>query len=312
MIEKEKIPLVLDWRKVASNIKWKLLSKINEIWSQSYVSIIFIWENSWSSTYVKLKKRFWKSIWLNVEVFWQWIESKIDYLDEWKQKKLDNLGNISLLIDFLNNDDNCLWIMVQLPLPEKLQKFQNDILTQIVPRKDFDWLWWTILWLSSMWLIDFMPATIKSVFSILDFYWLWNLSWKTVSVLWQWNLVWKPVLFELLKRNATVYSTNHLNSQENIIEMTKKSDYIIAWTWKLHLVDKKYLSCNKKQILLDIWFWYLNWKPVWDINISEVKDCVFAYTPIPWWIWPVTVASLFENIFLLLEQKQIIKKYFVL
>ena len=66
--------------------------------------------------------------------------------------------------------------------------------------------------------------------------------------------------------------------------------YIIKWK------DKK------NQIVVDIGYGHKDGKAVWDVNMDRVIDKVLHITPVPWGVGPLTIASLFSNVFDLREQ----------
>jgi methylenetetrahydrofolate dehydrogenase (NADP+) / methenyltetrahydrofolate cyclohydrolase len=43
-------------------------------------------------------------------------------------------------INELNHDQNCIGIIIQLPLPKELKSYQNQLLSNISPEKDIDGL----------------------------------------------------------------------------------------------------------------------------------------------------------------------------
>ena len=49
------------------------------------------------------------------------------------------------LIRYLNQDDECVGIMVQLPLPELFEPYKEQLLAAITPQKDLDGLGGVIL-----------------------------------------------------------------------------------------------------------------------------------------------------------------------
>jgi methylenetetrahydrofolate dehydrogenase (NADP+)/methenyltetrahydrofolate cyclohydrolase len=52
----------------------------------------------------------------------------------------------------------------------------------------------------------------------------------------------------------------------------------------------------------------LEGKAAGDVKFQEVAPLVQAISPVPGGVWPLTVASLFANIFVLQEQKAIIEE----
>ena len=151
--------MILDWKQIAAKIKTELAKKVKKIFpnKKNYVWIIYLWDNKSSATYVRMKKKFGEEIGLKTEIFGQ-------------EKKYDKIENVVELIHNLNEDNNCLGFIIQLPLPEKLQKHKAELLSLVAPDKDIDWLWWVLTWLSSIWLIDFIPATARAVVTLLKEY----------------------------------------------------------------------------------------------------------------------------------------------
>ena len=180
--------------------------------------------------------------------------------------------------------------------------YQKEICNAITSLKDMDWLWDKLQNFAFKWEIDFLPATAQAVITLRNVYDLWDFKWKIISVIWHSDIVWRPITKYLEIKWADVYPFDANNSIEEIVYWTKKSDVIISCTWALHLVDDKFINEKWNQILIDVWYGFLNWKSTGDVN-----DKVYAISPVPWWVWPITVASLFWNIFTIWEQKEKIK-----
>jgi methylenetetrahydrofolate dehydrogenase (NADP+)/methenyltetrahydrofolate cyclohydrolase len=79
---------------------------------------------------------------------------------------------------------------------------------------------------------------------------------------------------------------------------------IVACTGVCHLVDESYLNDTWNQILIDVWYGMVDGKPAGDIHFQRVEGKVQAISPVPWGIGPLTIASLFQNVFILQEQKE--------
>lgn len=282
--------MILDWKQIAAKIKMELTEKVKKVFpdKKNYVWIIYLWDNKSSATYVRMKKKFGEEIGLKTEIFWQ-------------EKKYDKIENVVELIHNLNNDKNCLGFIIQLPLPEHMQEHKAELLSLVAPDKDIDGLWWVLTWLSSIWLIDFIPATARAVVTLLKEYNLYDLKWKIITVIWQSNISGKPLVDEFIKQQATVYSCNQFTPKDKLKSLCKTSDYIVSCTWAIHLINKDYIRNDKSQILVDVWYGYKDWKAVWDIDFESVKDLVKDITPVPGGVWPLTVASIFSNLFTIEE-----------
>lgn len=301
--------LILSWKDLSIKIKQELKEYFdNNYYKKKFVALILLTDHTPSKVYVRMKKKFWNDVWINVHIFWNNEFEDCDSKKIIDNKNFDFSNHLEILrlIDILNKMNDCIWIIVQLPIPLSLEKFKPLILSQINKLKDIDGLWWKLFWLSSIDYINFVPATPYSVISLLDFYWFSNFEWKKICILWQSNLVWKPLVLEFIKRYWEVFSFNHYWNIELIKNICKISDFIVSATWKNNLIDESFINNEKNQILIDVWYWMIDWKPCWDINFQSVKDKILWISPVPWWVWPLTVACLFKNIKILEQQKKLL------
>ena len=294
-----------------------LKNKYRELRSQyfwdekKFVSVLFFWENNPSQVYVNLKKKYAQEIRFDCLIFGQWevwFEDEYPDLVELQKKEYSNKDEVIELVKRLNNDERCIWIICQLPLTDELKPYQKEICNTITPLKDMDWLWDKLQEWAFRWEIEFLPATAQAVISLWNAYDLWNFEWKIISVIWQSDIVWHPISRYLELKWANVYTFDIRNTPKEIITQTKKSDVIISCTWALHLIDDKFVNKKKNQILIDVWYGFLDGKSTGDVDFEKIKDKVYAISPVPWWVGPMTVASLFGNIFTIWWQKSKIQK----
>lgn len=311
--------MLLSWKELSVSFQQELIAKRAHIFGdkKAYVAIIFLGDDYSSATYVKHKKAYGDSIGLPVIVFWQ---NKMAEYDRNQAGKFDDVGiyinqnydsvwKIMELIRYLNHDDDCVGLIIQLPLPPQFEQHREQLLAAITPQKDLDGLGGVILWLSEIWLIDFVPATPKAVLYLLEHYQLDDFTGKTVAILWQSNIVGKPLAIECIKRRATVYTCNSSTPPETIRMIAKSADYIISSTGKVHLLDETFVRDDKSQIIVDVGYGHIDGKPVGDVNISTIQDKVASYTPVPGGVWPLTVACLFDNVFVLQSYADVLKPY---
>lgn len=311
--------MILSWKELSVAFKQELTAKRAKIFGDRkvYVAIIFLGDDYSSATYVKHKKSYGDSIWLPVIVFWQNHQAeydrnqagKFDDVGIYINQNYDSIWKVMELIRYLNQDAECVGIIIQLPLPQQFEEYKEQLLAAITPQKDLDGLGGVVMWLSEIWLIDFVSATPKAVLYLLEKYTLANFAGKTVAILWQSNIVGKPLVMECIKRGATVYTCNANTPTEEIKTISKNSEYIISCTGKIHLIDQSFLRDDKTQIIVDVWYGHIDGKPVGDVNIATIKDKVTAYTPVPGWVWPLTVACLFDNVFVLQSYQDVLKPY---
>ena len=300
---KEKSELLKDtYRKQRTQYFWD---------ERKFVAVLFFGESNPSQVYVNLKKKYAQEIWFDCLIFGQWevwFEEEYPDLVEFQNKEYTDKNEVIELIKKLNNDERCVWIICQLPLTEELKPFQKEICNTITPLKDMDWLWDKLQEWAFKWEIEFLPATPQAVISLWNAYDLWDFEWKVISVIWQSDIVWRPISRYLQLKWAEIHAFDIKNTLEEIINQTKKSDVIISCTWALHLIDDRFINEEKNQILIDVGYGFLNGKSTGDVNFEKVKNKVYAISPVPWWVGPMTVASLFGNIFTIWWQKDKIEK----
>ena len=305
--------LLLKWKEKSELLKEKYRElRIRHFWNdKKFVAVLFFGESNPSQVYVNLKKKYAEEIWFDCLIFGQWeawFEDKYPNLVELQKKEYLNKNEVIELVGILNNDEHCVWIICQLPLTEELKPYQREICNSITPLKDMDWLGDKLQERAFGWEIEFLPATAQAVISLRDAYDLWSFEWKVFSVIWQSDIVWRPISRYLELKWAEVHAFDIRNTPEEIMNQTKKSDVIISCTWALHLLDDKFINENKNQILIDVWYGFLDWKSTGDVDFEKVENKVYAISPVPWWVGPMTVASLFGNIFTIWWQKEKIEK----
>ena len=296
---KEKSELLKDtYRKQRTQYFWD---------EKKFVAVLFFGKSNPSQVYVNLKKKYAQEIWFDCLIFGQWevwFEEEYPDLIVYQKKEYSDNGEVIELVKMLNNDERCVGIICQLPLTEELKPYQREICNAITPLKDMDWLWDKLQEWAFEWKIEFLPATAQAIISLWDAYDLWSFNWKVISVIGQSDIVWRPISRYLKLKWAEVHAFDIRNTPEEIMNQTKKSDVIISCTWALHLIDDRFVNKDKNQILIDVGYGFLNWKSTGDVDFEKVKDKVYAISPVPWWVGPMTVASLFGNIFTIRWQKE--------
>ena len=305
--------LLLKWKEKSEWLKKKYKElRAQYFWDErKYVAVLFFGESNPSQVYVNLKNKYAEEIWFDFLVFGQWeMNPNEEYPDlvEYQKKEYLSKDDVIKLVDLLNNDKRWVGIICQLPLTDELKPYQQEICNSITPLKDMDWLGDKLQEWAFEWKIEFLPATAQAVISLWNEYELWDFEWKVISVIWQSDIVWRPIARYLQLKWAEVHTFDIRNTPEEIMNQTKKSDVIISCTWALHLVDDKFVNEEKNQILIDVWYGFLNWKSTGDVDSEKVKDKVYALSPVPGWVGPMTVASLFGNIFIIWWQKEKMKK----
>lgn len=267
---------ILSGLDVRDSIKEKLKKEFLKISFKPKLSIILVSNREDSVLYVKNKQKFGQEISVEVEVV---------NLDE-------NISedNLVLEIEKLNKDLSVKGVIVQLPLPDRINK--ERVLNTISILKDVDGLTTenqNMLYLDKK---AILPATAKAILSIFDFYKI-QLKNKKVAVFGKSFLVGKPIAFCLSKMGAEVSIVDSKTS--NPKDISKNSDIIISAIGKPLYIDKSFIG-NNKPIVIDVGINKTESGLCGDVFFDDVKDLVSGITPVPKGVGPVTVACIFENL----------------
>jgi len=195
-------------------------------------------------------------------------------------------------IKVLNEIPNMCGIIVQLPLPEPLDK--GAILDAIDPKLDVDCLGT----LASQKFYnnyrgenDLGYPTALACMALLDSINL-DLKTKKIVVLGQGDLVGKPVTALLKFRGL---NPNIINSQtENKRELMNQADFIISGIGKGKYVTGAMIK--KGAVLIDAGTSESNGGIVGDVDLESVRDVAGFVSPVPGGVGPVTVAMLLNNV----------------
>ncbi len=256
-----------------------------------YVAVIMIWADHPWAAYVSSKQKFAERVGLSVKIFGN------------EDKELTEV-DIYKIIHLCNQDSECVGIMVQLPLPIYLQKYESKIKNAIAWYKDFDGLSSHMISIVPEHSDLFTPATPRAVVSIIDHYW-YELAWKKIAMVWYSDLIGKPLSYVLKNKWADISIFTIESNQDEMKKFCRdEADMIISATWKIHLVDSTFIREDKSQVVIDVGRGYKDGKAVGDVDWQEIENNVSAVTPVPGGVWPVTVGALFANIITLHENAE--------
>lgn len=268
--------MIIDWKEIAKNKYDEIKSKVWNIKDKLTLLAILVWNNASSLRYIRQKRKWAEYV---------GIDFILDHLDE-------SIPESELLekIEKYNNDKNITGIIVQLPLPNHIDS--KKVINLILPNKDVDWFneknqWKLLIWDNS-WLIPCTPAGVIDIIKDLKI----DLWWKIVTVIWKSNIVWKPLAMLLINAGATVISCN--SKTKDLKQFTKTSDIVICAVWKPWLLTLDMI--DNKAVIIDVWFTVIDDKIYWDADFDNIDKNWNQITPVPGWVWPLTVANLMNNV----------------
>lgn len=193
------------------------------------------------------------------------------------------------LIDQLNRDPSVHGILLQLPLPLHLDRF--NILESIAPSKDVDGLTSTNLGQLLLGKPHIIPCTPLGCLRLIQSVEV-DLAGKHAVIIGRSELVGKPMGHLLLNQNATVTFAH--SKTKDLRSITKQADILVVAAGIPNLIQKDHVQ--KDCIVIDVGITRtIDGRIVGDVDFEDVAPYVKAITPVPGGVGPMTVAMLMEN-----------------
>lgn len=274
--------MLLDGKKVANEILEKIKADVAKLDKKPHLAVVLVGDDPASQIYVRNKKKTAESVGIKSTV----IELPADTSEE---KVLSEIKK-------LNADSDITGILVQMPMPEHINKF--NIISAIDPKKDVDCFTPENVGRLAIGMKPyFYPVTPQGIILLLDYYNI-PLEGKHVAIIGRSNIVGKPMLQMLLQRNATVTICH--SKTVDLEEKIKAADIVIS------AAGKKVVRCKmvkNKAVFIDVGISRdtngkltgdLNWEPDFK-NFKDVLGYFGRITPVPGGVGPMTIASLMLN-----------------
>ena len=270
--------MIIDGKKEAALLREEIKKEISSIKEKHNktpgLSVILIGDFAPSLIYVNNKEKNSRDVGINSEV--------IRYPESVTEKEVLNK------IDELNKNESVSGILVQLPLPDQINK--EKIINAIHPKKDVDGFHPINVGNLSSGYKAIVPCTpfgclllIKKIEK--------NLSGKHAVIIGRSNLNGKPMAQLLLKENCTV-TVVHSKTKDLKLEC-QKADILVAAVGVANLVKGDWVK--KDSIIIDVGINKVGDKLVGDVDFESVKDRAKAITPVPGGVGPMTIACLLKN-----------------
>ena len=191
------------------------------------------------------------------------------------------------LLDYLNNDQQIHGILLQLPLPKGFD--ERKMLQRISHLKDVDGLTFDSVGRLCLNQSKVESCTPKGIMAILDHYGI-EVAGRKALVIGRSQIVGKPMFHLLTNANATV-TLCHSHTQ-NLSQHTKDADIIVVAVGKPHFLGQEDFRDNS--VVIDVGIHrQADGSLCGDVRFEELD--VFAATPVPGGVGPMTVTMLLQN-----------------
>ena len=270
--------ILIDGKKIASELREELKLEVTEL-KKKYnkvpgLTVILIGDMTPSQIYVRNKEKSANEVGLKSEV--------IKYPDTVQEE------TVLKKIEELNKDESVSGILVQLPLPNHIDK--QKVIETITPSKDVDGFHPMNVGNLSSGYESSVPCTPLGCYLLIKKIEP-NLSGKKAVVVGRSNLNGKPMTQLLLKENCTVTITH--SKTKDLKAECLEADIIVAAVGIPELVKGDWVK--KDTIVIDVGINKTDKGIVGDVNFDEVSKIAKALTPVPGGVGPMTIACLLKN-----------------
>ena len=276
-MQKEKI---IDGKKLAEELNQKLKKQIEITIKKTGIkpklATILVGDNPASKVYLNIKKKICDKV--NIES----VSIELD--------KNINKNQLLSEINRLNTDPSVHGILLQLPLPQNLIDETNQFLAAIDPNKDVDGLHPMNIGNLFNYNEYLSPCTPKGIIKLLEYYNI-DLSGKDVTIINRSRLVGKPLIFMLLKRNATI-SVCHTKTKD-INKYIKNADILIVAVGKPKFIKADQIK--EGVVIIDVGISRKDGHLYGDADFENVLPKVSRITPVPGGVGPMTTHMLMQN-----------------
>ena len=279
---------IIDGKVLSNTIINDIAGKIRKNNIKPQLEIILIGNEKESLIYVKKKQDMCNKIGININVH--------HYNNDVHDTTLLNL------INKLNKDVLVNGILIQLPIPEHLNK--NVLFNAIDYNKDVDGFHITNIGsiASNNREPLFVPCTALACMKILEYEKI-ELKGKNTVVIGKSDIVGLPISLLLLKKMATVTVCHIDTNKQSLLDYCKNADIIISACGQPEMIKKHWLKSGV--CIIDIGINTIEdntkkngYRIVGDIDYNDVIDTVGKITPVPGGVGPMTIAMLIYNTFL--------------
>ncbi|MFA5838758.1 MAG: bifunctional 5,10-methylenetetrahydrofolate dehydrogenase/5,10-methenyltetrahydrofolate cyclohydrolase [Candidatus Paceibacterota bacterium] len=268
--------MIVNGREIANEIKESLKEKISKIGKKLNIIFVCVGENSVINKFVSLKQKFANE--LGIKSFVKKFSNEISE------------GNLKKEVKKIISDKDTNGIVIQLPLPSHINS--KTILNLISKEKDPDFLGEESFDLFEKGKSKILPPVVGAVVEIFKKHKV-EIKSKKIVVIGKGKLVGLPISIWLKNSGAEVISLEKGDVLENY---TRKADIIISGAGSPNLI--KPTMIKNGVILIDAGTSELNGQIIGDID-KECDSRASIFSTIPGGIGPITIAKLFENLFLL-------------
>ena len=265
---------LLNGSRLAQRTRTQIRKRLKKLTFTPGLAVVQVGDDPASTLYIKHKQRDCEKVHFHSEVHRLPADISQDALIE--------------QVEALNERENIHGILVQMPLPEDIDK--EAVIDTIAPHKDADGL--NPVNLGNL-LINrerVTPCTPTGIIRLIELTGE-KIEGKHAVCIGRSPLVGKSVGLMLLNRNATV--TYCHSRTADLRAQTQQADILIAAVGRSEFVSADMIKSGA--VVIDVGINHVDGRAVGDVEFEEVKKVAGFITPVPGGVGPMTRAMLLEN-----------------
>lgn len=268
-------PILLDGKALAKEIEVDLKLRVDQIIQRTgkvpVLATILVGNDPSSEVYIKMKGNACERIGMS--------SLKVNLPED------TTTEGLLAAIEKLNNDENICGILLQHPVPKQID--ERACFDKIAIDKDVDGVTCLGFGRMSMGESAYGSATPAGIMELIRHYKL-PIAGKHAVVVGRSPILGKPIAMMLLNENVTVTICH--SKTKNLPDLIKQADIIVGAVGKPEFIKADWIKDNA--IVIDAGY---HKGGIGDIEIDKVKDRVFAYTPVPGGVGPMTIVTLIKQ-----------------
>lgn len=265
---------IIDGKKAAAEIRRTLKTKIDLLPEKPALAVILIGNDPASEIYVRSKEKTCAEIGINAQSF--------RLPQDTKQEDLLKL------INELNQNPQINGILIQLPLPQHINK--QEVLEAVSPLKDVDGFHPLNTGLLQQKCQTFIPCTPKGIIRLLHGIKK-DLTGLNAVVIGRSQIVGIPMAQLLLQENCTVTVAH--SKTKDLPALCRNADILVSAIGKSSFITRDYIKPGA--IVIDVGINRTANGISGDVDFNAVQDIASFITPVPGGVGPMTIAMLLEN-----------------
>lgn len=278
--------IIIDGKQIAADVRQDVANKVSELKEKGIVpclAVILVGENPASVSYVTGKQKALAEVGM--------VDRSVHLPENTSE------DDLLKLIDELNKDNSVHGILVQLPLPKRIN--EDKVIMAIAPEKDVDGFHPVSVGNMMIGRPGFLPCTPHGIIVLLKKMGI-ETSGKHAVVIGRSNIVGKPVSILLARKDTNCTVTMCHTGTKNMAEITKQADILVVASGHPHTLTKDMVKPGA--VIIDVGVNRIpdrskksGFRLIGDCDFDDLVETASYITPVPGGVGPMTIAMLMYN-----------------